>query len=392
MFGLNAWWFFLAVLFQGDILVLKNGKNLPCDQYTVADGRVTIVAKGQTFSIAETMVDWEASDRAKQALEKKEQAKKPEKKPKTAPIKRGKISLTTSDFKPRTRKKNSGTVAINFRMSSNSIIVAMHINGKGPFDFVLDTGASVTMIDPEILQQTGIKPQKESVGVVGVGGRPIQAPLCTLNELALDGAAVYDMEAVAHRISHLYQSGLYGLIGQDFLNHFVMNLDAANKTLTLTPTGTLPEEVTVAQSGRKYNQKETEAKLKSAFLAMEAHYHNIGKERPSTETNRIIRELRQVDRQIRDVKQQIRYQKSALKSMIAGQNTEKQKQGAGKYLVCFPKVDLFIDHLLIFNRTLTHANNQEKPNQDLMDDLHRQIRKAEDSWKVCEACFDSVPQ
>ena len=40
--------------------------------------------------------------------------------------------------------------AIHFRSPRGfSIVVPVYVNGKGPFEFLLDTGSTITVIDPE---------------------------------------------------------------------------------------------------------------------------------------------------------------------------------------------------------------------------------------------------
>lgn len=395
MLVIPAFWLFLSLMFQSDILILKNGKNLPCDEYTVADGRVTIKANGQTFSIPEKLVDWDASRKAKQALVKKQndEAKadaKAKKAPRRPPEKRSPITLTTKDLNTKGRSATTGPVTIKFRMSGNSIIVGMTFNDKGPFDFVLDTGASITAIDPDILKEAGITPEREIIPIVGIGGRPIQARACKVPKLALNDATVYNMKATSYRISSLYNSGFYGLIGQDFLNHFVMQLDASTKTLTLTPTGTVPSEMTLMDSAEKYDHQKTTNKLEKAFKVIEANVRKAGQTRSSSETNRIIRELRQVDRELLDVKQQLRYQKSALRAGMGSKVTEKERQSMENLSLCLPKADLFVDQVSVLNRALTQMINQREPNQKTRDNLNHHLTKTDKAWHVLKSCYDGL--
>lgn len=393
---MSYWMGFLFLtlsFFSNEVLVLKNGKSMTCDSYEVQGDKVTINAKGQTFSIPEKLIDWEASKKAtEQNAQKKEaqQAKQNPKKPAAKPKKRGPISLTTKDLRKNKADNRSGPVTIQFKMLSNSIIVGMHINGKGPFNFILDTGASVTMIDPEVLAKSGVKLKQETTGVVGVGGQPIQANLCTLDELSLEGAKVYGMDAVAHRIGHLYQADLYGLIGQDFLNHFIMNLDANSKTLTLTPANAITSEVSRAESGKKYDAAEMERLLNQAFQTMNKAYRRIGQNRNGNDTNRTIRDLKLADRQIRDAKQQLRYQKSLIQTVNDSQISAEERDGFRRYQACIPKADFFIDLLQKLNRTLTIASNNENPDSTLLADLRRQVDQTNNAYHEFDACISPI--
>ena len=396
----------IALFFQSDVLVLKNGRKMLCDSYTIANGKVTIQAKGQTFSLPESAIDWDASEKATKAVAREKQqaeaqAQKAAQDKKTKRLEQiaalekaresGGLSLTTKDLRKNNLSTSNGPFKVSFRMLSNSIIVAMHINDQGPFDFVLDTGAAVTMIDPQILSQTGVAANGPTVDVVGVGGLPVRAPVCTLDKLALGDAVVQGMDAVAHRIDHLFRTDIYGLIGQDFLNHFVMNLDAVNKTLTLTPQFDGQREmVSRSQSGAKYDHERVQSMLKGAFATMDNQYRQLGQARDPETINRNVRELRMVDSQIRDVKQQLRYQKSYLESLMEEQLAADERDKIQGFLNCYARLDLAIDHLLAFNRTLTQAANQAEPSQRLLDDLKSDADRASESDRNFQDCYQQI--
>src|SRR6202034_490805 len=62
-----------------------------------------------------------------------------------------------------------GNVAsLTLRLVENSLIVApIEINDAGPYDFVIDTGAQVTTIEPSLAAELGLK-VKGTTGVSGV--------------------------------------------------------------------------------------------------------------------------------------------------------------------------------------------------------------------------------
>jgi Aspartyl protease len=45
------------------------------------------------------------------------------------------------------------------------IVIPVRINQKGPFDFMVDTGSQITVVDPSLAVELGLKPQGE-VGLV----------------------------------------------------------------------------------------------------------------------------------------------------------------------------------------------------------------------------------
>src|SRR6266436_3197906 len=62
------------------------------------------------------------------------------------------------------------------------ILVDVHANGRGPFQFAIDTGTSTTAIAPELAKQLGI--EGSPVGPVTTGGAPVDVPLEILNHFS----------------------------------------------------------------------------------------------------------------------------------------------------------------------------------------------------------------
>jgi len=129
------------------------------------------------------------------------------------------------------------TATIAYTKVKDAMVVKARINGKGPFAFVLDTGAGKTVISPAVAKKVGARSSGKGILITGVAGQSQRAKLSTLKEFALGNAKVRKMEAVIHPIHHLNKDGIAGLLGQDFLDRFNMRVDIARKTLTLSLPG-----------------------------------------------------------------------------------------------------------------------------------------------------------
>ena len=54
---------------------------------------------------------------------------------------------------------SSTSTKLKFRLVGGSqplLLLPVHVNGQGPFEFILDTGAGITLITPELADQVGI--------------------------------------------------------------------------------------------------------------------------------------------------------------------------------------------------------------------------------------------
>ncbi len=98
----------------------------------------------------------------------------------------------------------------------------------GTWRFILDTGASVTAISPELLQRTGAVARRGTVQLATANGQ-VTAPLVTIRELDVAGARVSHLDVVV-----LDSLGEFdGLLGLSFLDHFNMELDRNRSEMTL---------------------------------------------------------------------------------------------------------------------------------------------------------------
>lgn len=234
----------LMVFSSGEVLVLKNGKKMLADRVERNNGHVAITRKGQTFSLPESAVNWDASAKATEELQRKLSEREAAQR-KEAEAKRKKeedyfklkepSSLTRENYQSRRVSQPGGKIELNYRLEGNSIIVGLKLNGQGPFDIILDTGASKTVIDPALLNRVGGEATGQAMPMTGVAGKIINAQIYRMDELSLSGARVSRISVLGNRIDALVRGGVCGLLGQDFLNHFIVNINTATQLITLEP-------------------------------------------------------------------------------------------------------------------------------------------------------------
>ena len=124
-------------------------------------------------------------------------------------------------------------VTLAFTRHDNGIVVGATINGKGPFYFVVDTGATATVISDKTAKQAGLMPTGKKAHVVGVAGKRMHAWVGRAREISVSGAKAKQMEMMVRDISMLNKQGLAGLLGQDFLGRFTVKIDNPNQEITL---------------------------------------------------------------------------------------------------------------------------------------------------------------
>lgn len=123
---------------------------------------------------------------------------------------------------------------VSLRPLGNQFLVDAVLNNTLKGVFLLDTGASLSIASPELLRALGVP--YRSTGRMAwfstAGGR-IQAPIVTLDSLALDGVVVENLEVGV--ISEFDDSPVDGLLGMNFLRHFEFYIDQNEGKLQLSP-------------------------------------------------------------------------------------------------------------------------------------------------------------
>ena len=125
------------------------------------------------------------------------------------------------------------TVAI--RNAYSAILVPVKINGLD-VTLVLDTGASQTLIRPEVARRAGLEVARGAPMVRGnvVGGNRVAVPLVRARSVSVGAAAVEDID-VGVFDALPGRPEVDGLLGASFLAHFKFTVDRKNLQLVLDP-------------------------------------------------------------------------------------------------------------------------------------------------------------
>ena len=133
-----------------------------------------------------------------------------------------------------------GAASICFKLASRSkplILAPAIVDGQGPFQFALDTGASRTMLSIELARKLAIQTTDDSP-VTGGGGQ-IKILAGKVRSLAVGGAAVRDHAIGAgeflNMLSKAVGTELDGILGYNFLNRFKVTIDYPHRRLELVP-------------------------------------------------------------------------------------------------------------------------------------------------------------
>lgn len=128
---------------------------------------------------------------------------------------------------------------VPFKMVKNLMIIQLMINGKGPFNFVLDTGVGLFLIsDPKLVDSVEIK-NLRSINIAGFGdGEPLSAYVTSSLEVGFASTRATGLSAAilkddVFELSSYVGMPVHGLIGYEFFNSFIVRINFTLNTLTI---------------------------------------------------------------------------------------------------------------------------------------------------------------
>jgi Aspartyl protease len=138
-----------------------------------------------------------------------------------------------------------GNVAIlRFRLVQRSqILVPVVINHTGPYDFLVDTGAQITTVDPALAAELHLRIEG-TTGFVGVGFRT-RPSFAHLDVLEAGSHAIANPVVVVQNLDQLHAADphIRGILGGNFLGHFDVLIDYAHTMLCLDDAKVMQPEV-----------------------------------------------------------------------------------------------------------------------------------------------------
>jgi len=148
---------------------------------------------------------------------------------------RNKIARNPSPRPPKVRFiSGSSSLKIPFELSINLILLQARVNDSAPLWFILDTGASSTVIDSQLAKALGLRARGRVVGTGGAGtatallfrGNSLKFPNVEAMNLTVSGLSIDFLSApFARKIS--------GVIGNDILKQLVVEVDYASQVINL---------------------------------------------------------------------------------------------------------------------------------------------------------------
>jgi predicted aspartyl protease len=145
---------------------------------------------------------------------------------------------------PAPKVKGSATLPLK-NLEQAQVFTAVALFGKLPGRFLIDTGASTTMLSEELVKDLQLKGRAVSAdqlssAVAGNECSSMNATLHQLPSMKLQSVEVKGLSGLKFEKT-VIPEGLSGVLGMDVFRHFDLQLNPKALTLKLSPPSTLPK-------------------------------------------------------------------------------------------------------------------------------------------------------
>jgi predicted aspartyl protease len=136
------------------------------------------------------------------------------------------------------RRSRPGEVSVPLKVITNGgdtmVLVPVRVNGRGPYDFVLDTGATTSTVSESLMRRLELPSTGATAHVRGVAGDTV-VPVVTVRRWTLGGQRLRGRSLPVLDLGGNFGAGqVNGLLGSDELRPFgSVRLDYENRRLVL---------------------------------------------------------------------------------------------------------------------------------------------------------------
>jgi len=130
-------------------------------------------------------------------------------------------------------------VTVPFRIIRNMIVIKLKINDRGPFNFILDTGAGMMIItEPSLVDSINIA-SKHTITIPGLGeGIDAEAYITSPLNVQVPGLVSNDVSAAILKKDHFNLSNyagipIHGLLGYEFFASLAVKINFSDSTLSI---------------------------------------------------------------------------------------------------------------------------------------------------------------
>jgi hypothetical protein len=127
------------------------------------------------------------------------------------------LAILQNSFAISAATDNNRFSEVPIEFDGNHILVAVKINGKGPFQMLLDTGADVCLIKMSLAQELSLQIETKELLLGGIGSGFAKARLTKIQKLEIGEIAIKELSLLAiENTPKIKKEPVDGIIGFDF--------------------------------------------------------------------------------------------------------------------------------------------------------------------------------
>lgn len=127
-------------------------------------------------------------------------------------------------------------------VQSGRIVIEVKVNGRGPFDFALDTGATISAAFDGLREQLELRPIPGASAVVHGAVKSERFPLLRVNRLAVGNEVWSGARVVSLPDRTAAREGIDGILGVDFLQRYAVGFSTSERVIHLYPPHAVREK------------------------------------------------------------------------------------------------------------------------------------------------------
>jgi predicted aspartyl protease len=124
-------------------------------------------------------------------------------------------------------------VTFDFVTDTYLIVVPVSINGHGPYRFLLDTGASSTVLSAAVAENLRMRPRRRAL--LSTAGGKVDITVRLVQTLNVGGAKLEGIEIAVGDLDLMKKLNVDGLLGGDYLRMFRVDIDYDGKNIKIAP-------------------------------------------------------------------------------------------------------------------------------------------------------------
>jgi predicted aspartyl protease len=140
---------------------------------------------------------------------------------------------------------------VDFRFAQKRfVIVPVVVDGQGPYDFLLDTGSTTSVVDQKLAKELGLKPLQKTVIRTASGTERV--PIARIHEMRVGSRSAQTVLVLVSKMDGVRKldKSIRGILGFNFLSRFRYTLDYRHQRLRFDSGAVAGARVPFDASGR----------------------------------------------------------------------------------------------------------------------------------------------